>query len=263
MKTFATLALVLVVLGAATPQTGPDWYQAGKAAQAAGRLDEAAADYAKALALGFPKAYVAYRMATLRILRHDNAGAIAELQKATGTSGLPADSLATDPALAPIAKDPAFLAYVAGQQRAFHPCRYDAAYRALDFWAGDWTVTNPQNATVGKSHVERIVDDCVIFENWTDVYGGTGKSFTSYDANLHRWDQHWVDSTGTVTEYLGSVKDGAVVLVATSPAGLAQMTFARLPGGKVRQSFENSTDGGKTWTPGADLTYTPVVAAKP
>jgi len=263
MKTFVALALVLVSLGAAAPQTAPEWYQAGKSAQAAGRLDEAAADYARALALGFPKPYVAYRMATLRIARHDNAGAVAELQKAKGLGGIPAESLVGDPALAAIANDPGFLAYVDGQRRAFHPCKYDATYRALDFWVGDWTVTNPQGATAGTSHVEKIVDDCAIFENWTGAYGDTGKSFTSYNAATEQWDQHWVGSAGAVTEYLGTLESGAIVMIATTATGLTRLTFSKLPDGKVRQLFEGSTDGGKTWTTGTDLTYAPAVAAKP
>lgn len=263
MKTMFALALSLAMLGATAPQTASSWYQAGKAAQAAGRFDEAAADYANALAEGFPKAYVAYRMATLRIAQHDDAGAIAELRKAVGLSGIPPESLTGDPALAAIANDPGFLAYLDGQRRAFHPCRYDANYRALDFWVGDWTVTNPQGAAAGTSHVEQIVDGCAIFENWTGAYGDTGKSFTSYDAANKRWDQHWVGSAGAVTEYLGSVKDGAVVMIATSATGLTRLTFAKLPGGSVRQLFESSTDGGKTWTIGTDLTYAPAAAAKP
>lgn len=263
MKALVAFALGVALLGAAAPQTAPEWYQAGKTAQVAGRLDEAAADYAKALALGFPKSYVAYRMATLRIAQHDNAGAVIELQKASGTAGIPAESLVGDPALAPLANEPGFLAFVDGQRRAFHPCRYDASYRALDFWIGDWTVTNPQGQTAGTSHIEAVVDGCAIQENWTDVYGGGGKSFTSYDALTKRWDQHWVGSGGAVTEYLGSVKNGAVVMIATGPAGLTRLTFSKLPDGKVRQLFEGSTDGGKTWTIGTDLTYTPVTATKP
>lgn len=262
MKALLALAFGVALLGAAAPKTAPEWYQAGKAAQVAGRLDEAAADYAKALALGFPKSYVAYRMATLRVAQHDNAGAVAELQKASGMAGLPVESLIGDPALAPLASDPGFLAYVEGQRRAFHPCRYDDAYRALDFWIGDWTVTNPQGQTAGTSRIEKVVDGCAILENWTDTHGGSGKSFTSYDAMTKHWDQHWVGSGGAVTEYLGSAHDGAIVMIASGPTGSTRLTFSKLPDGKVRQLFEGSTDGGATWTIGADLTYTPV-SAKP
>ncbi len=262
MKALLALAFGLALLGAADPQTGPEWYQAGKVAQVAGRFDEAVADYTKALALGFPKSYVAYRMATLRIAQHDPAGAVAELRRASGLAGIPPESLTGDPALASLASDPGFLAYLDGQRHAFHPCRYGDAYGALDFWIGDWTVTNPQGATAGTSHIEKIIDGCAIFENWTGAYGDTGKSFTSYDALTKRWDQHWVGSGGAVTEYLGSVKNGAVVMIATGPAGATRLTFSKLPDGKVRQLFEGSTDGGKTWTMSSDLTYTPI-AAKP
>lgn len=262
-RAFAIVPLSMLLL-AASPQPGYDDYQAGKVAQQAGRLDEAAADYQRAKKLGFPASYVAYRMATIRLAQHDPAGAVAELRSATGLAGPPPESLEGDPNLAPLAHDPGFLAYLEGQRRAFHPCRYDPVYRALDFWIGDWNVTNPAGAVVGTSHVEGLIDGCAIYENWTGAYGDTGKSFTSYDNVASRWDQHWVASTGGVTEYLGAVKDGAVVMIAHGPKGaLTRLTFARLPGGKVRQLFENSADGGKTWTVGSDLTYAPRATPAP
>ena len=254
-KRFAFVPLAAMFLAAA-PQTANDFYQAGKAAQKAGDFATAEADYAQAKKQGFPNAYVAYRLATLRLARHDPAGAVAALDTAAGLGGIPPESLEGDAALAPLAKDPGFLAYLDGQKRAYHPCRYDAVYRALDFWVGDWNVTNAQGAQAGTSHVERLIDDCAIYENWTGAYGDTGKSFTSYDRNTKRWDQHWIASTGGVVEYVGDAKDGTVVMIASAAAGMTRLTFSRLAGGKVRQLFENSTDG-KTWTIGADYTYAP------
>jgi hypothetical protein len=57
----------------------------------------------------------------------------------------------------------------------------------------------------------------------------------------------------------GGIRDGAMVLAShpeTLPSiGLTRVTFRPLPDGGVRQTFEGSTDGGKTWTASFDGFY--------
>jgi hypothetical protein len=42
----------------------------------------------------------------------------------------------------------------------------------------------------------------------------------------------------------------------SGPSALGRYTVSQLPGGKVRQFGERSTDGGKTWHPTFDYLYT-------
>ena len=63
----------------------------------------------------------------------------------------------------------------------------------------------------------------------------------------------------------GEVKDGVAIYRwsiagANGPSALGRYTVSQLPGGKVRQFGERSTDGGKTWHPTFDYTYTRVSA---
>jgi hypothetical protein len=53
------------------------------------------------------------------------------------------------------------------------------AHHAFDFWLGDWDVKNAKGDTAGSSHIERILDGCVIFE--TGLVRIRGKSFNTFD----------------------------------------------------------------------------------
>jgi hypothetical protein len=145
------------------------------------------------------------------------------------------------------------------------PCARAPEYRQLDFWVGEWDVT-AQGKPAGTSSVQLILDDCVVFENWTGVKGMTGKSFNLYDATRKRWQQTWVDSSGSLLEFHGSFKDGALRYTGESPVALAagqvaptaamhKLTFFDQGPEQVRQLWEQSTDGGKTWTVLFDGTY--------
>lgn len=140
-------------------------------------------------------------------------------------------------------------------------------YRRLDFWLGEWEAFGPKGAKAGDSKISRILDSCVILEEWTSAslqqgLRYAGKSFNSYNAATKQWQQTWTDNTGNTTEYLrGEGTDGKVVFYADqvpAPAGktfLRRLSFTRLDPDKVRQLGERSDDGGKTWTVEYDLEY--------
>ena len=134
----------------------------------------------------------------------------------------------------------------------------EAAHRQFDFWIGDWTVTNPAGQNVGKNAIRSILDGCALEESWTGAGGGTGKSFNFYENG--QWHQVWVSNrVGGVLRLTGGLQDGAMVLTGESngPRGrvLNRIRWERLEGGKVRQSWDISTDNGKTWQTSFDGTY--------
>jgi hypothetical protein len=102
--------------------------------------------------------------------------------------------------------------------------------------------------------VQNIVDGCVIFENWSGNLGHTGKSFNFYDKDVDAWRQVWVADSGRVADYVGRL-DGAVMRFTAEvkqPDGsraMQKMSFTPIAGGRVRQYWEQSTDGGKSWSP--------------
>ena len=59
------------------------------------------------------------------------------------------------------------------------PCENDEAFRAFDFWLGDWVVHGPAGNVAGHNRIERSQRGCVLVENWTSATGGTGTSGSS------------------------------------------------------------------------------------
>jgi hypothetical protein len=170
--------------------------------------------------------------------------------------------LDTETDFAPLRGDPRFEDAREATDRNARPCAFAPEHRQLDFWLGDWRVTS-SGAPAGESRVERILESCVVFENWTGASGMSGKSFNVWDRTKKEWRQTWVDDKGTLTEFRGEFRGGNMYFTAESlqpgPDGKLQKTLQKMTffdlGGQVRQLGEQSTDEGKTWTVAYDLVY--------
>jgi len=124
--------------------------------------------------------------------------------------------------------------------------------KELKFWVGEWDVFDPKGVQVGTSRIELVERGCLVVENWSNMTGGTGRSFNFVDPGTRRWHQVWVDPAGTVVRYEGTYSDGAMRLSGSNqPAqGMAKktrMTLKATSEGKVHQVIEHSTDDGATW----------------
>jgi hypothetical protein len=140
------------------------------------------------------------------------------------------------------------------------PACSSAEYRQFDFWVGEWVVTRPDGKTAGKSVIQKILNGCVILENWTGAGGYEGKSFNLYDRTRKKWIQKWVDMQGQLIEFEGSFKGKSLEYTAhyTTPDGKTAdgiMTFTPGDDGTIRQVWKDSTDNGKTWTTEFDGIY--------
>lgn len=141
-------------------------------------------------------------------------------------------------------------------------CADQPVYRQFDFWVGDWEVFAPNGQKAGTSKVERLLDSCVLLENWQSVSGSSGKSFNTFNGAKAKWQQYWVDNSGGVTEYLnGRFENGAMIMetekipLPDQSFRIMRMTFTPLSKDKVRQHGESSTDNGKNWKTDFDLEY--------
>ncbi len=144
--------------------------------------------------------------------------------------------------------------------RTVYPCRYAEKSREFDFWLGEWEVKNVQGQPAGKSKIEAILGDCIIFENWTSALPNiySGKSFNLYNPTMQKWMQTWVDDKGGVIEFLnGEYKDGKMVFVTRPDTSnqITRLTFHNMGPDLVRQHFEITKDDGKTWSTTIDLSY--------
>jgi hypothetical protein len=150
-----------------------------------------------------------------------------------------------------------------GQTAAAEPPACAAAeHRQFDFWVGTWEVRRTDGALAGRNTITRAHGGCVLEERYTSASGDySGGSLNIYDVSRRRWHQTWVDNGGLLLELEGEYRDGRMVLLgetrdSAERAVPQRITWEQLPGGKVRQHWEQSTDAGATWTTVFDGIYT-------
>jgi hypothetical protein len=158
----------------------------------------------------------------------------------------------------PLMKEPRMIDLLARMEKLEFPCKGNASNRALDFWAGSWDVY-VSGQLAGTNEIQPMIGQCALLENWVGTQGGGGKSLNFYDPGLKKWRQVWVAENGSVHEYAGEFRDGAMRFEGEirGPNGsttVQRLTLTPLSPDSVRQLFEGSTDG-KTWTPGFDGLY--------
>ncbi len=157
------------------------------------------------------------------------------------------------------------LGLLLAQVPASQPCSAPE-YRQFDFWVGDWVVRNPRGQQVGTNRVEKIEGGCGLQENWTAANGTTGRSINAYHATTGNWVQHWVGGGGSILLLEGGYHGEKMTLAGRSITSGKEthdrITWSSLPGGRVRQLWEQSTDGRKTWTVAFDGTYSPRAAPR-
>ena len=132
------------------------------------------------------------------------------------------------------------------------PCAANP-HRQFDFWIGDWTVSRADNGQfAGENRIEPVLDGCALHESWTGTKGYRGNSYNAYDPTRGVWHQTWVDSSGGLLVLEGKLESGKMVLEgqakqADGKTVLNRITWTPLDGGKVRQRWDSTADGGKTW----------------
>ena len=147
------------------------------------------------------------------------------------------------------------------EQPNARPCERPAEFRQFDFWVGEWTVTE-KGQPAGTNRISVREHGCVLLEEWSGVSGSTGMSINYYDPSKQKWVQQWVSSGGLLIYLEGGLRDGNMVLegdayyYATGTRAPFRGAWTPLPDGRVRQFFEQSDDGGKTWKPWFDGYYT-------
>lgn len=124
--------------------------------------------------------------------------------------------------------------------------------KQFDFWIGEWEVTLPNGKPAGVNTIVPVANGRGLLENWTGASGGGGKSLNAYHAVKRQWQQYWVGSDGTVLELVGGLNaQGAMVLSDAAN----RITWTPNADGTVRQFWETTKDGGKTWTVAFDGLY--------
>lgn len=240
---------------------GRAWYRLAYALHNLGKYEGAVAAYQKNLALNNnANANAMYNLACAyaRLNNQDKAFEWLGRAAAVGFPGTPT-TLDSDNDLDSLRGDVRFQEVKANLIRRVTPCMVTPEHRQFDFWIGEWNVMTPQGQLAGTNSIQRVSGGCLILENWTATGGGDGKSFNYYNPVDKKWHQLWVGSGGGVIDLAGEYKDNALHYTGESvnPNGtkvMNRLTFFNL-GDKVRQFWEVSADGGKTWTVSFDGMY--------
>jgi len=136
-----------------------------------------------------------------------------------------------------------------------------AKYREFDFWAGEWEVYKTGTKDiVGFSAVETIIDGFAIQESYRSSKSKyNGRSINKYNSVTGQWEQYWVDNTGLTLYLKGRKVENQMILqnmLETDEGTLGnRITWTNHKNGTVQQVWEQSSDGGESWSKIFDGTY--------
>ena len=123
-------------------------------------------------------------------------------------------------------------------------------YHEFDFWLGNWDVYKFNTDTLlGKSTISSVLDSCGIEENYSSVKTSyKGKSLNKYHEQNKRWEQYYIDNSGTTLHLTGNLQGRSMVLEDNPVFGGTKnkISWTPQPEGEVRQTWEVSADG-ETW----------------
>jgi hypothetical protein len=142
--------------------------------------------------------------------------------------------------------------FVQDAAAATPPCA-EGPFREFDFWVGEWDVRDAEGKTAGVNTISSEENGCVIVERWRSAGGGTGQSYNYYDPAAGKWRQVWV-GLGVLLHMEGGRTDDGMRLegplqdLRKDRNTILRSTWSKLPDGRLRHLFEESSDGGKTWT---------------
>lgn len=185
-------------------------------------------------------------------------------------AGVSLQLVTSQPELASVRDDARYRSIVQKLENATFPCRRGAEAHQFDFWIGDWVVTpwgTPASVpAIGRNTITAQLEHCMLLEEWTAANGSTGKSFNFWDVNRKAWRQVWTAGDGQSLDYEGQFSGNAMrftgwTLDAKGARVLQKLNFFRVAADTVRQLFEASSDGGKTWQSTFDGRYVRTIGA--
>ena len=140
-----------------------------------------------------------------------------------------------------------------------NPCSA-SEFHQFDFWLGDWDAFDiGKSAIVARTHVDPILDGCVLREDYQSVAGLKGQSFSVYDPSRKVWHQSWVTNRGQLLVIEGKLEAGEMILsgadlTADGKERRVRGTWKPVDGG-VRETAVTSSDAGSTWQPWFDIIF--------
>jgi hypothetical protein len=140
------------------------------------------------------------------------------------------------------------------------------APRQFDFTLGEWKVDVEGPLGGGnddlRSTITTDLSGCLVEERLTGRHGYEARVFSNARRRTGQWFRTFADNRGLRVFLTGHEEGGNMVLEGTIPTGGAfatdvRVTWQRLAGGRFRQRWEVTGDGGVTWQRLLDATYRP------
>lgn len=120
-----------------------------------------------------------------------------------------------------------------------------STHEAFDFWIGEWEVFQPDGQLVGTNTIIKEQQGCMLRENWVSSNTGfTGTSSNFYNQIKGRWEQLWIDNSGSYLHLYGNrVGDQMILLSEAIPreqkgSYVNRITWTANADGTVRQLWE-------------------------
>ena len=245
-----------------TPTDGNGWYQAAVTARQEERFSDAQDALNKAEELEFLPIRINFERARLYTLTDDIEAAVAEVESIAASGFTSVGFIVNDPILNTLAGEAGYDAAVAAMSKLAYPCEDNEAFAEFDFWVGEWDVHGPAGGFAGTNSIQKEERGCVLLERWENSAGGTGQSINYVDGITGEWVQVWNAEGGSQINIRGGMTDDGMLLTGTLHTIGNDTTipfralWTLLPDGRVRQFFEQSTDGGETWTTWFEGFYT-------
>jgi len=249
MRKLTLIAVALIAFPLFAQTTAQEWFNLGVQRNDARDYKGALEALNKAKEAGFAaRPLLNQQMLRAYAQTGEKEKAFTLLQAMANNGFGPATRLNAIDDLVPLRSDPRWKKIIEQMENNAHPCKLSPEYRQFDYWLGEWDV-EIAGQKLASSSVQIVLDDCVVFENYTDSRGYAGKSFSIYDATTKKWEQRYVDTTGGFHTWTGGIEDGRMVFYWKNPQGLNKMTYEKEGPDRVRQLLFSSNDEGKTWQP--------------
>ncbi len=239
------------------PENAGAWSRLASAYYNLNQLDESVAAYERSLAIQATP-LVMYNLACLYARTGATDKAWPWFEKAAVAGWFTGDQMRADPDLMSL-HSARFDSLMVEVDKVTRPCEFDPTARQFDYWIGEWDVYTQQGQKAGTNSIQRIEDGCLLMENWSGIYGGTGKSINFFDNSIKAWRQIWVDNRGSSSEFRGQYQDSVMDFRGEKTfqgvKAKTRLRFFFMSSEKVRQLSERSTDDGKTWQTNYDFIY--------
>ncbi|HKJ15773.1 MAG TPA: tetratricopeptide repeat protein [Xanthomonadales bacterium] len=241
-----------------SPEDSAAWFGLAQSYHQLENYQAAESAYLKAQESGFqPVLRVHYHLGRVYMSMGDQEKALEQIEAIGEAGGISNQILLAVTEFEPLNDNPRYMAVIEQLQ----PCNTEH-YRHFDFWLGQWDVTPAgQASATAKSSITSVQGGCVVLEEYETQGGFTGMSINFFDSNTGMWHQSWMSNGGGAVHLQGNLVDGAMVLsdndliVSEKTGTINRVTWSLLDDGRVRQHWENSTDGGDNWTTSFDGYY--------